>query len=174
MCRPIEPVPWINLPCQRQSINMAAPENFRFSGKIPNPNSICKVLIYERYGKISGRAYSGKIVCYHPFLFPPQIFSPTGQFPYPEMVCPCGLRLFSGAPLSGGDGPGFIDRRPTKNFRTKEVVCSKSAKKYILMEISAILLTAGRLGKKRGPFSGFPPRWKVPDPFLTAVAKVAA
>jgi glycosyltransferase involved in cell wall biosynthesis len=54
-------------------------------------------------------------------------------------------------------GPGFIDRRPHKNFRTKGVVCSKSAEKYNLMGISAILLTAGRLEKKRSFFGIEPP-----------------
>jgi hypothetical protein len=40
---------------------MIAPEIFQFFEKITNPNSICKGFqIYELYGKISGRAYSGK------------------------------------------------------------------------------------------------------------------
>jgi hypothetical protein len=40
---------------------MTAPEIFRFFGRIPNSSSICKVQIYERYRKISERAYSGKL-----------------------------------------------------------------------------------------------------------------
>ena len=43
-------------------VNMIAPEIFRFFGRIPNSSSICKGLpIYEPYGNISERAYSGKI-----------------------------------------------------------------------------------------------------------------
>jgi hypothetical protein len=42
---------------------MIAPEIFQFFEKITNPNSICKGFpIYEPYGKISKRAYSGKLV----------------------------------------------------------------------------------------------------------------
>jgi len=41
---------------------MIAREIYQFFEKITNPNSICKGFsIYESYGKISGRAYSGKI-----------------------------------------------------------------------------------------------------------------
>jgi hypothetical protein len=50
----------------------------------------------------------------------------------PEVVCACGLLLSSGAPSPGGAGPGFIGLRPTKNLRTKRLLCSKSAKKINL------------------------------------------
>ena len=43
---------------------LKAPETFQFFEKITNPNSIGKGFpIYEPYGKISKRAYSGKISC---------------------------------------------------------------------------------------------------------------
>jgi hypothetical protein len=40
---------------------MTAPENFNFSGEFPIQALFAKVPIYKPYGKISGRAYSGKL-----------------------------------------------------------------------------------------------------------------
>jgi hypothetical protein len=34
--------------------------------------------------------------------------------PRQEVVCACHLRFSAGAPLSGGDGQGFIGRHPTR------------------------------------------------------------
>lgn len=49
---------------------MIAPKIFQFFEKIANPNSICKgIPIYELYGKISGRAYSGKLVAIIDYLY---------------------------------------------------------------------------------------------------------
>jgi len=80
-----------------------------------------------------------------------------GFLTWPDAVFACGLGLSPGAPLPTSAGLGFIDRRPTKNFRTEGVVCSKSAEKYILMEISAILLAVGRFGVKEEFFGIEPP-----------------
>ena len=41
------------------------PGNFSIFRRIPNSSPICKGSVYERYGKISGRAYSGKLASPH-------------------------------------------------------------------------------------------------------------
>ncbi len=50
-------------------VNIICAEIFRFFGRIPNPNSICKGFpIYESYGKISERADSGKLFAIQAYL----------------------------------------------------------------------------------------------------------
>ncbi len=50
-----------------------------------------------------------------------------GFFPGSKLVYASTLDFSSGAPLSGGIGLGFIGLLPTKNLRTKGLVCAKSA-----------------------------------------------
>ncbi len=78
---------------------MIAPENFRFFGRITNPNSICKGLRdtnhMERLAK--GRIVASDLLSMHVSFHP--IFLPACPFPCPEVVGTHGFSVSSGSPL---------------------------------------------------------------------------
>ncbi len=81
------------------------------------------------------------------------------------------LSFLHDVPGDGLSGPKFKDRSPIKNTRTKEVVCIKSEKRYILMEICAILHSGSTIGLQKEGFLRDRPRLEVKKTFFQTVAK---